>query len=767
MFLFIVGLEVDVAYVVKNITIATTVGLGSIVIPFGLGAALSVGLFNHFCSKDVSFGTFLLFVGLSMAVTEFPVLARILSELGLMRERVGSIVIAAGVGNDLISWILLALAVTLSHSSKAINTLYIILLTVGWILALKFVVQPLLTKYLRYSGGIENGPSESDMAVIVLLILVSSFYTDIIGVHSIFGAFLIGIIIPRQNSFVVRVTEKLEDFISVILLPLYFTVAGLEIDLGLLNDGITWGYIFAIIFTAIGSKLIGCAIPARLHGLRWRESFTVGTLMSCKGAVEIVILEIGLHAGILSRKLFSMLVIMAIVTTFLTAPVTLKIYPVWYREKVELWRNNEINWDGSPTGDTRRSSLSLAYSQELYKFRNIVVVLDDLHSMSATLILTQLLAAPKENWDFEHDAASPDINDNSNGNDLGNIRSKEIAIDLSLSRTQTNASSSISAMSKLVKLNIHVFGIRLVELSQRTAPLIQLLSENSDQSNTDPILKVLNIFAGVNQIPFSSQVAVTAGNDRSHFIISMASSSTDFILLTWEDMGFHHSIESFDTGPHRLASCGELFETAKNPIGLLIDRGFSLASEPHISRRLYVPFFGDKDSKQALATSLHLANNAHVSVVIDIFSDSPGASEEESNDPAPHTEDLEMDYVNLVLESCDLSIANRVKVAKQNDFSSKYRQQRVMQAFRNHPRRSDLVILGRAPTFLSSQNDKPITNAKGKTLTSVQDHEPLNLRKYVIGELANEYLTLPKLNCSFLVCSAMKSHQSSTALERL
>ena len=762
MFLFIVGLEVDIHYVVKNIKPAVTVGLGSIVIPFGIGAALSVGLYKNFATDEVSFGIFLLFIGLSMAVTEFPVLARILSEIGMLRERVGIIVIAAGVGNDLVSWILLALAVTLSNSSKAINTLYIILLTAAWILVLAFVACPLLKRYLRYSGGIENGPSESDMAILLILVFVSSFYTDIIGVHSIFGAFLVGVIIPRQNSFVVKVTEKIEDFISVILLPLYFTVAGLEIDLGLLSDGKTGGYIIAIIVIAIFSKLLGVAIPAKIHGLRWRESLAVGSLMSCKGAVEIVILQIGLHAGILTEKLFSMLVLMAIVTTFLTAPVTLKIYPVWYREKVSLWRNKEINWDGSPTVDTRRSSLSLAASQELYKFRKILIVLEDVHSMSATLILTQLLAAPKEIWEYEHDSSPNDLDNSRKESEISASRSRE-PNDLIPTQTQASASGN-STHSTMNNYNIHVFGIRLVELSQRTAPLIQLLSENQDQSDTDPILKVFRIFAGVNQISFSGKVALTTSNDRSHFIISMASSANDFVVITWEDTSFLEGMETSD-GHHRLATYEELFTTAKNPIGLLIDRGFSLAIEPHVSRRIYIPFFGGEDSKQALATALHLASNAHVSVIIDVFSahtmplQEPAALESSSF----QLEDLELNYVDLVMESYHSSLASRVKVHKHTGMSLEERKLRVMKVFHRNPRKSDLVILGRSDVYveLSKENQRGVVGRNQESGTkphvpNLEHHLPeqSKIRQTVVGELASQYMSLRSLQCSFLVCQA-------------
>jgi K+:H+ antiporter len=221
-FLFIVGLEVDVRLMLRNARIALGVSTLGIILPFSLGSAIAVGIYNNFAAGPAqpSFGIFMLFMGVSFSITAFPVLARILTELKLLQTAVGVITLSAGVGNDVVGWILLALTVTLVHAGNGITVLYVILCSLGIVLFLVFFVRPVFIYVAKRHNGLQSGPSEMMMAVIILLILASSFYTDIIGVHAIFGGFLVGLIIPHEHGYAVRVTEKLEDFISALFLPL-------------------------------------------------------------------------------------------------------------------------------------------------------------------------------------------------------------------------------------------------------------------------------------------------------------------------------------------------------------------------------------------------------------------------------------------------------------------------------------------------------------------------------------------------------------------
>jgi Kef-type K+ transport system membrane component KefB len=213
-----------------------------------------------------------------------------LTELQLLSTSAGIITLSAGVANDVIGWILLALCVALANAGSGLTALWILLACLGYLLFLIYLVKPVLTWLLRRTGSIERGPSQGMIALILLLALASAFFTGIIGVHAIFGGFMVGLILPRENGFAIKVTEKLEDLIGALFLPLYFTLSGLNTNLGLLDNGITWAYVFAVILTAFFSKIIGATLAARFSGLVWREALTVGSLMSCKGLVELIVL---------------------------------------------------------------------------------------------------------------------------------------------------------------------------------------------------------------------------------------------------------------------------------------------------------------------------------------------------------------------------------------------------------------------------------------------------------------------------------------------
>lgn len=310
LFLFLIGLEVDIRLFTSNWRVALTVGLAGMILPFGLGCAIAWGLYHQFHNDpntvEINFGIYALFIGTAIAITAFPVLCRILSELNLLGTPVGVTVLAAGVGNDVVGWILLALCVALVNNGSGITALYVLLVAVGWVLFLVFAVKPVFHWALRRTGSIQNGPTQGMIAVTVLLVLTSSWFTSkqftihfseryltilgIIGVHAIFGAFLVGLICPHDGGFAIHVTEKIEDLVTVLFLPLYFALSGLSTNLGLLNDGITWGYVIGVIVVAFSGKIIGGTLAARATKLVWRESLTIGVLMSCKGLVELIVL---------------------------------------------------------------------------------------------------------------------------------------------------------------------------------------------------------------------------------------------------------------------------------------------------------------------------------------------------------------------------------------------------------------------------------------------------------------------------------------------
>lgn len=202
----------------------------------------------------------------------------------------GVITLAAGVGNDVVGWILLALCVALVNAGTGLSALYILLATVGFILFVVYAIRPAFMWVLRRTRALEDGPSQGVIALTLLIALGCAFFTGIIGVHAIFGAFIAGLICPHEGGFAIKVTEKVEDLVSAVFLPLYFTLSGLNTNLGLLDNGITWGYVIGVIAVAFVAKVAGGTLAARANGLLWRESGTIGVLMSCKGLVELIVL---------------------------------------------------------------------------------------------------------------------------------------------------------------------------------------------------------------------------------------------------------------------------------------------------------------------------------------------------------------------------------------------------------------------------------------------------------------------------------------------
>lgn len=242
LFLFLVGLEIDAGVIVRNARLSASIGLAGMVLPFGLGAALSYPVYNQFIPEDVAFTHFMLFAGVAFSITAFPVLCRILTELKLLDTTVGIVVLSAGVANDIVGWTLLALSVALVNAGSGLTALWVLMICVGWTLFMLLGVKRAMAWLARTTGSIENGPTMFFMTVTILLVFGSAFFTDVIGVHAIFGAFLAGIVVPREGNLAIHLTEKLEDMVSIIFLPLYFTLSGLSTDLGLLNNGITWAY---------------------------------------------------------------------------------------------------------------------------------------------------------------------------------------------------------------------------------------------------------------------------------------------------------------------------------------------------------------------------------------------------------------------------------------------------------------------------------------------------------------------------------------------
>lgn len=327
LFMFLIGLELDLRLIKGGGHAAAAVSHASIILPFLSGVALALVIFDTLGSADGDFVPFALFLGASMSITAFPVLARILTERGLNKTRLGAVTITCAAIDDVTAWCLLAVVVAVAAASGIGGAVQTVVLAALFIAFMIVVIRPLLARLVAMQDE-ASGLTPTMLAVIFGGLLLSSLATDRIGIHAIFGAFLFGAIMPQQSDFAHELTSKLEDVTLVFLLPLFFAYSGLRTEIGQLGtDPQLWLYCVAIIGVAIVGKWGGSAVAARMVGLSWRESLGLGILMNCRGLTELVILNIGLDLGVIPPTLFAMLVMMALVTTFMTTPILGAIYP--------------------------------------------------------------------------------------------------------------------------------------------------------------------------------------------------------------------------------------------------------------------------------------------------------------------------------------------------------------------------------------------------------------------------------------------------------
>jgi len=334
LFMFIIGMELDLKVLRNKAHEAVVISHASIILPFALGMGLAYFIYQSFAPMGVKFSSFGLFLGIAMSITAFPVLARIIQEKGIHKTRLGAIVITCAAVDDITAWCLLAVVIAIVKAGSFVSSLYTILLAVAYVLLMIKVVRPFLKRVGDLYTTKEN-LSKSIVAVFFLILLFSAYATEVIGIHALFGAFMAGTIMPDNSKFRNLFIEKIEDIALVLLLPLFFVYTGLRTQIGLINDPYLWQLTGIIILVAITGKFLGSALAAKFVGQNWKDSLTIGVLMNTRGLVELVVLNIGYDLGVLSPQIFAMLVIMALVTTFMTTPVLSLINRIFPEKDVE------------------------------------------------------------------------------------------------------------------------------------------------------------------------------------------------------------------------------------------------------------------------------------------------------------------------------------------------------------------------------------------------------------------------------------------------
>jgi Kef-type K+ transport system membrane component KefB len=318
-FMFVVGMELDLKVLRNQARDAVVISHASIIFPFALGMALAYFIYQSFAPEGVQFLSFALFIGIAMSITAFPVLARIVQERGIHKTKLGTIVITCAAADDITAWCILAMVIAIVKAGSFVSSIYTILLAVGYVMIMIRVVRPFLKRVGDLHNSREN-LSKPIVAIFFIVLIISAYVTEVIGIHALFGAFMAGAIMPENIKFRNIFIEKVEDIAMVLLLPLFFVFTGLRTEIGLLNDLHLWGITGIIILVAVTGKFLGSALAAKFVGQSWKDSLSIGALMNTRGLVELVVLNIGYDLGVLNPQIFAMLVIMALVTTFMTSP---------------------------------------------------------------------------------------------------------------------------------------------------------------------------------------------------------------------------------------------------------------------------------------------------------------------------------------------------------------------------------------------------------------------------------------------------------------
>lgn len=487
------------------------------------------------------------------------------------------------------------------------------------------------------------------MILLTLMIaLGSAFFTGVIGVHPIFGAFMAGLICPHEGGFAIKVTEKIEDLIGALFLPLYFALSGLSTNIGLLDNAITWAYVIGVIAVAFCAKFVGGTAGARMNGMVWRESFTIGALMSCKGLVELIVLNIGLQARILSTRTFTIFVVMALVTTFATTPLVQWLYPPWYQRKLEAWKRGEIDWEsGKPLTDGADESDGIAVQKaESARIRNVLLYLR-LDNMPTTLAFVSILGDKStKTAEREHPSLAKD---------------------------------KIGDEYQQVKANRHVelHGVRLVELNDRGSSVMKV-TEVDEYSAFDPVLNAFRVLGQMFSLAVSGEVNVVPESSFADTLVNKAvEESSDLLLLPWSETGSlsETQIVSNDSTRNKLTSDAyksfvqQALDSSHCNTAVFINKGFSgtLKQRPAALQRsmsalsvrsqrdgpmtllnvqqghhFFMPFFGlGADDRVALRFVLQLAENPAVTATIVHYEDADAITSANSTSEKVATTDAE------------------------------------------------------------------------------------------------------------------------------
>ncbi|KAJ3326581.1 K(+)/H(+) antiporter [Blyttiomyces sp. JEL0837] len=612
-FLFLVGMELDPVFFIRNVKKSVAIAISSAVLPFLAAIGGATLLYNSFAVSGTSFGALVVFVGAVMSITTFPDVARILTERKLHNTPLGQIALSSAAIDDVGSWAFLLFVIALvNNTGQPLAALWIFLVMVGYTAFLWFVVRPYLAHWADLS---ESSDSVSQLFVLIVLTMVlsSAFFTQAIGAHAMFGGFLIGVIVPHNHSFAINLLEKLEDLINIFFLPLYFVYSGFNTRIDLLDDGTAWGLVFLLVAIGCLGKIVGAGAAARfINGMSWRESLALGVLMNTKGLLEFIILNLGYQSQIISPEVFSILVVTVLISNVLTVPLISLVYPPSIYEHPPAQQKPDDEFDRAEKASPESHDLTACSSL------NLLCYLPGMQTVPAMMAFTELL------------------------------------------RTS--------------ELPMSVKALRLIRLSDRNST-IMIATDTDATLRTDPVMNVFRAYGHLNHIGVSSTLAVSVIEEFPDQIVSAAKDS-NLIILPWQEAvgnqmghgghghgGLGHGGAGAGAGPSNLdhAAVDEglrnsLIESvhrrAPCSVAVFLDRGFGTvllesdtqpvpvspksgnAGKP-TTTRIFLPFFGGRDDREAMQLLLLLAK-ANVDIhVLRVVAPVAGISHEDSgtNDP--------------------------------------------------------------------------------------------------------------------------------------
>jgi Kef-type K+ transport system membrane component KefB len=320
LFMFTIGMELDLTEVRKSMRQTIIISHTGIIFPFFCGMVAAYLTYPAYASKTAPFLSYALFIGISMSITAFPVLARIVQERGLAKSRLGTLSLSSAASGDITAWCLLAVVIAIAQSGTVAGAMYVIAFSAIFVLFMFFVMRPFfhIIGHIYHNKEVLN---KTVVAFMLFFLIAFSYLTEILGIHALFGAFLTGVIMPGNAKFRKIMTEKVEDVSLSIFLPLFFVSTGLKTQIGLIASVDEWLICLFFVLIAVLGKVLGTTAAARVTGETWHNSWTMGALMNTRGLMELIVLTIGYEMKIIPPAIFVMLVIMTLVTTVMTSPL--------------------------------------------------------------------------------------------------------------------------------------------------------------------------------------------------------------------------------------------------------------------------------------------------------------------------------------------------------------------------------------------------------------------------------------------------------------